>query len=168
MIIFAAGQWTGPNMSIPEVGVNTQADSTNRLAVKLDTVLFSHGNVTPGTGDMRVVINRNDTTRSGAFMWQTNYQAQAEWGLEGPDDLTLKVTDDGASSQSAMRVFCVTVAVHCAAGLTAQGALVCPSGSDYSNLSMGFSHGSGSPGAGEPRQLRIRRNGVESLAHRLE
>ena len=37
----------------PQFEINSDADATNRLAVKSDAVLFSHDDVTPGSGDMR-------------------------------------------------------------------------------------------------------------------
>lgn len=48
---------TGINPS-PLVGVNATPDATNRLAVKSDAVLFSHDDVTPGSGNSRLVLNK--------------------------------------------------------------------------------------------------------------
>src|ERR1700682_3996813 len=45
------------NGTLTKLGINTAADTTNRLALKFNAALFSHDDVTPGTGDMRIVLN---------------------------------------------------------------------------------------------------------------
>lgn len=79
-----------------KLGVNTVADETNRLAVKSDAVLFSHDDTTPGTGDIRIVLNKQAEGRTASFLFQTAYGAKAEFGLTGTDDFVIKVAgDDG-------------------------------------------------------------------------
>jgi len=79
------------------VGVNTTADSTNRLAVKSDVVLVSHDDVTPGSGDMRAVLNKDSAADTASMVFQTGYSGRAEFGLAGDDDWHLKVSPDGSS-----------------------------------------------------------------------
>jgi len=78
------------------VGVNTIADGTNRLAVKSDAALFSHDDVTPGSGDMRLVVNKASAGGVASFLFQDDWQARAEFGLVGDDDFTLKTSPDGS------------------------------------------------------------------------
>lgn len=67
------------------VGVNTTADATNRLAVKSNALLFSHDDVTPGTGDMRQVLNKAAAARTVSQLYQSNWSGRAETGLTGDD-----------------------------------------------------------------------------------
>ncbi|WP_319529268.1 DUF2793 domain-containing protein [uncultured Cohaesibacter sp.] len=78
-------------------GINTLADETNRLAVKSDAVLVSHDDVTPGSGDVQVKINKSTSANSGTFLFQTDWSGRAEMGLAGEDDFSFKVSPDGAS-----------------------------------------------------------------------
>lgn len=78
------------------VGVNTTADTTNRLAVKSDAVLFSHDDVTPGTGDQRTTLNKSAEAKTASFLFQDNWSGRAEIGLAGDDDFSFKVSPDGA------------------------------------------------------------------------
>lgn len=84
------------------VGVNTTADATNRLAVKSDAVLFSHDDVTPGTGDIRFTANKLSESATASFLFQSNWQGRAELGLTGDDDFSLKTSPDGVNFNLAM------------------------------------------------------------------
>lgn len=79
------------------VGVNTSADTTNRLAVKSNAALFSHDDVTPGTGDMRVVYNKKAAANTASFLFQDGFSGRAEVGLTGDDNLHVKVSADGTT-----------------------------------------------------------------------
>jgi len=87
-----------------QLGVNTSADGTNRLAVKSDAVLFSHDDITPGNGDMRLVLNKAALGGTASVLYQTNYSGRAEFGLSGDDDLQLKVAANGQNWTEALRV----------------------------------------------------------------
>lgn len=94
------GNWVRLTPSVnpaDQVGVNTLADATNRLAVKSDAVLFSHDDTSPGTGDMRQAINKSGATNTASTLYQSNYSARAEMGLTGDDNLSIKVSPDGAT-----------------------------------------------------------------------
>jgi len=84
------------------VGVNTTADANNRLAVKSNAVLMSHDDVTPGTGDIRVIYNKSVEARTASFMFQTGYSGRAEIGTTGNDKLSFKVSANGAAWSSPM------------------------------------------------------------------
>lgn len=81
----------------PLIGVNATADATNRLAVKSNAVLFSHDDVTPGTGDMRVVYNKQSAAKTAAFLFQTGFSGRAEVGTAGDDNLHVKVSSNGST-----------------------------------------------------------------------
>lgn len=102
---------TGDVTSAPSFGVNASADATNKLAVKSDAVLFSHDDITPGSGDVRAVVNKAASTNTASVLFQTGYAAHAEFGLLGTDGFTIKVSPDGVSFFDAMVVDPATGAV---------------------------------------------------------
>lgn len=85
-------------------GVNTTADTTNRLAVKSDAVLFSHDDVTPGSGDIHAKLNKSGAAKDAGFIFQSNWSTRALFGLLGSDDFTLKVSPDGSNFKDALVV----------------------------------------------------------------
>lgn len=99
--VIAGGGGANP---APLVGVNTTADTTNRLAVKSDAALFSHDDVTPGSGDVRVVYNKAAPGKAASFLFQTGYSGRAEIGLTGDDKLHIKTTPDGVTWRESLVV----------------------------------------------------------------
>ncbi|GEP06014.1 DUF2793 domain-containing protein [Methylobacterium oxalidis] len=103
LYLYAGGGWTplrGTIQSLQNLGrlgVNTAADGTNRLAVKADAALFSWDDVTPGSGHMRLALNRRSAAEEAALVLQSGYQTRALFGLIGNDQISLKVSADGAS-----------------------------------------------------------------------
>ncbi|WP_331315520.1 DUF2793 domain-containing protein [Methylobacterium mesophilicum] len=102
LYVFDGAAWTslrrmlGALQSVARLGINTAADATNRLAVKSDSALLTWDDATPGTGDMRVSVNRQSAARDAALVFETGYAARALLGTLGSDDFTLKVSPDGA------------------------------------------------------------------------
>lgn len=90
--------------SVPKIGINAPADDTNKLTVKSDVVLLSHDDVTPGTGDSCLVINKADTGDSASVLLANDESGRAEIGLTGDDKLHLKMSADGAAWTEAMVV----------------------------------------------------------------
>jgi len=86
------------------LGINTTADTMNRLAVKSDAALFSHDDVTPGTGDMRLTLNKATPAADTSLTLQTDYATRAQIGLTGDDDLHIKVSGDGSTFTDAITV----------------------------------------------------------------
>ncbi|MEM6650114.1 MAG: DUF2793 domain-containing protein [Pseudomonadota bacterium] len=93
----ATGGGGGPTTQTPQLGVNTSADATNKVAVKSDAVLHSHDDVTPGTGDVRHVLNKSAVGNTASHLFQTGFSARAEFGLTGTDEFTIKVSPDGST-----------------------------------------------------------------------
>lgn len=101
MIVFTASGWVDlvsvlAFQNLSKLGILTAADTTNRLAVKSDAILFSHDDVTPGTGDLRVTLNKSAAGKDAGFIFQDAFSTRALFGLLGDDDFTVKVTPDGS------------------------------------------------------------------------
>ncbi|MBN8936463.1 MAG: DUF2793 domain-containing protein [Rhizobiales bacterium] len=86
------------------LGIRTAADATNRLAVKSDGVLLSHDDVTPGTGHMRVALNKSAAAKDAGFTFQDAFSTRALFGLLGDDDFTIKVSPDGSTFYLAVSI----------------------------------------------------------------
>lgn len=114
--IFTEGAWlalaSGGAMTGAEMfGINTEADSTNRFAVKSDAVLLSHDDITPGNGDVRLVLNKANEIGTASLLFQTGYSGRAELGLTGNDALSLRVSHNGADWQNGFAIDPQTAAV---------------------------------------------------------
>lgn len=81
------------------LGVNTTADSTNKLSVSSEAILFNHIG-----GDLQIKLNKNATGNKAGFLFQTNWSARAEFGLLGDDNFTLKVSPDGSTFYDALKM----------------------------------------------------------------
>lgn len=104
--------------SLPSLGIGTHADGTNRLAVKSDAVLLSHDDATPGSGDMRLLINRLAPANAASLLLQTDDTGHSEIGLEGTSDLDLRTSPDGATFTTGLRVRSTDAKVSFPAGLS--------------------------------------------------
>ncbi|MEL7481530.1 MAG: DUF2793 domain-containing protein [Pseudomonadota bacterium] len=115
LIVRTASGWqpieTGSVNPAPAVGINTMADATNKLAVKSDAVLISHDDVTPGSGDIRLFLNKEAEAATGSLVLQTSFGARAEIGLVGTDDFKVRVTADGVTWRDAIVIDRITGAV---------------------------------------------------------
>jgi hypothetical protein len=94
--------------NLTRVGVNTTADSTNKLSVKSDAVLFDKA-----TDDSQIKVNKNSSTDTASHLFQTNYSGRAEFGLVGDDNFTLKVSPEGSTWNEAIIVDKSTGDVNC-------------------------------------------------------
>lgn len=102
----------------PLVGVNTTADATNRLSAKSDAVLLSHDDVTPGSGDMRLKLNKSAAAKTSSLLFQSAFSGRAEFGTTGDDNFHVKVSADGAVWREAMVVDRTTGLVSFPSGAT--------------------------------------------------
>lgn len=102
LLVWTGSAWEPAIARLGVLGVNTEADDTNRLAVKSDAVLLSHDDVTPGSGDIRVVLNKAASGGTASLMFQTGWVGRAEFGTAGDDRLHLKVSADGAAWTEAL------------------------------------------------------------------
>lgn len=78
------------------LGINTTADSTNKLAVASGAILFT--NLGSAEGDVQIKINKFGVGDTNSFLFQTNFSGRAEFGCIGDDDFTFKTSPDNFSS----------------------------------------------------------------------
>ena len=78
--------------NLTELGLNTAADSTNRLAVAAPATLLTH----EGAGH-QIKVNKNTDTDTASLLFQTGWSGRAEMGTAGSDDFALKVSPDGST-----------------------------------------------------------------------
>lgn len=108
--LYAGAAWVplasaiGALVNLAGLGILTAADATNRLAVKSDAALFTHDDVTPGTGDMRFVLNKKTAAHTVSQLYQSNWSGRAETGLTGDDHFRVKVSADGSTWKEAIDV----------------------------------------------------------------
>ena len=81
---------SGETQNIDLLGVNTTADTTNKLAVKSEAVLFDN----MGAG-VQFKVNKHTQTDTASILYQTGYSGRAEIGLAGDDNFHFKVSNDG-------------------------------------------------------------------------
>ena len=128
LYVFDGAAWTSLRraltalQSVGRLGINTAADASNRLAVKSDSALLTWDDATPGTGDMRVSVNRKSAARDAALVFETGYAARALLGNLGSDDFTLKVSPDGAAFATALTASARTGGIDFASAETALAA----------------------------------------------
>lgn len=99
LLIFDGAQWQALLNPQPVIGVNTVADSYNRLAVASDAVLLTHN----GAGH-QLKINKNQQTDTASLLFQSGWSGYAEMGLAGENNFSIKVANDAGQWRQALRV----------------------------------------------------------------
>lgn len=87
----------GDFQNLALLGVNATADSTNKLTVKSNAVLFA-----TDSGNVQLKVNKPGSSDTASYLFQTGYSGRAEFGLIGDDDFQLKVSPDGSSFVQSM------------------------------------------------------------------
>ena len=91
------------NLSL--AGIGTTADPDNPFSAKLNKALWTARYATEGgDGDLRYTLNKEGISDTLSILMQSGYSARAEIGLIGDDDLSFKVTPDGALFRTAISV----------------------------------------------------------------
>lgn len=93
-VVFDGATWVTqqPDLdNLTGVGIATQADATNRLAVSGEATLLTHD----GAGH-QVKINKSTQTDTASLLFQTGWSGRAEMGTAGTDGFAIKVSSDGA------------------------------------------------------------------------
>jgi hypothetical protein len=85
--------------NVPMIGINTTADSTNKLSAKSAAILFD--NVGNGT---QIKLNKNASTDTASVLYQTAYSGRAEIGTTGDDNFHFKVSSDGSTWHDALDI----------------------------------------------------------------
>ena len=96
------------SVPLTKLGINANADTTNKLAVKSDAAYLSHDDVTPGTGDTRLTLNKSLPAKTASLLFGTNWSGRAEMGLAGDDQWRIKVSANGSSWVDAMVIDAAT------------------------------------------------------------
>ncbi|WP_435165131.1 DUF2793 domain-containing protein [Falsirhodobacter sp. 1013] len=94
-VTFANNAWTNPQAAT--LGVNTGADTLNRLSVRSAATLLTH----EGT-DHRLKVNKAASGNTASLLFQSNWSGRAEMGLMGNDAFAIKVSPDGGTFQTAL------------------------------------------------------------------
>lgn len=81
------------------VGINTTADTTNRLALAADASLFSHDG-----GGHQLKINKAGATDTASVLFQSGWTGHAEMGLAGNTSWSIKVSADGGTWHQALTI----------------------------------------------------------------
>ncbi|MCE6958650.1 DUF2793 domain-containing protein [Cereibacter sphaeroides] len=121
LVFTSASGWRTLSSLAPEfatLGIATAADETNRLAVASAATLFTHAG-----GGHQLKVNKAAAADTGSLLFQTGWSARAEMGLAGSDDFTVKVSPDGGTFRTALRVDRASGRVTLPQGLSVTGSL---------------------------------------------
>ncbi len=77
--------------TMPKLGINATADTSNRLTVSADATLLNHAG-----GDHRLKVNKDAAGDTASLLFQSGFSGRAELGLAGDNDFRLKVSPDGS------------------------------------------------------------------------
>lgn len=99
VIAGGSGGGSGVDDIVDMLGINDEADETNRLVVASAASLFNH----VGAGHQHK-INKAAAGDTASVLFQTNYSGRAEVGTASDDKLHLKMSADGAAWTEAMVV----------------------------------------------------------------
>ena len=108
VIAFDGAQWNlllGENLyqNIAQLGVGTTADATNPFSAKLNKALWTaRYDGEGGDGDLRYTLNKQAAANVLSLLLQSDWSGRAEIGLLGNDDLSVKVSADGANWKEAL------------------------------------------------------------------
>lgn len=83
--------------NLTRLGVGTQADAANPLAVSGPATLLTHA----GSGH-QLKINKSATAETASLLFQSNWSGRAEMGLAGTDDFSVKLSSGGSSWSTAL------------------------------------------------------------------
>jgi hypothetical protein len=107
--VFHDGDWmqaAPPPEQLPHLGIATEADTTNRLAVSAEATLLTHD----GAGH-QLKLNKASVGDTGTLLFQTGWSGRAEIGLAGNDDFSFKVSSDGSTWKTALKAAAASGAI---------------------------------------------------------
>jgi hypothetical protein len=85
--------------TLKRLGIGTEADDTNRLALAAPASLFTH---TEENGNHRMTVNKATKADTGSLLFQSGWSGRAEMGLAGNDGFSIKTSTDGISWHTAL------------------------------------------------------------------
>ncbi len=89
--------------NLTKLGINATADSTNKLSVASGAILFNHN----GT-NIQTKLNKNSSSDTASFLFQTGFSGRAEFGAIGDDNFTLKVSANGSTWLDSLKIIAAT------------------------------------------------------------
>ncbi len=92
LLVWEGSGWSGVGERLEQLGINADADVTNRFSVSSVASLFDH----QGAGH-QLKINKAASPDTASLVFQTGFSGRAELGLAGSDDFRIKVSQDGAA-----------------------------------------------------------------------
>lgn len=95
LCIFSGTGWiavAATGAGLPQLGINADADTTNRLSISADATLLSHD----GAGH-QLKINKAGSTDAASVLFQSNWSGRAEMGLLADNAWRLKISSDGST-----------------------------------------------------------------------
>ncbi len=104
LLVFDGSLWKNSSsvpdeLSLSMLGVQATPDAVNRFALSSDASLFNNA----GAGH-QVKVNKQAASGTASLLFQTNWTGYAEMGLNGSNDFSVKVGDDGGNWREALRV----------------------------------------------------------------
>jgi hypothetical protein len=149
--VFDAGTWNSIGayagaLNPNQLGVNTSADATNKLAVRSNAALFTALNTGDGgNGDVQIKLNKETAGDTASLLYQNGFSGRAEIGLAGDDNLSIKVSPNGSAWQTAIAIDQTTAQVTLADNSIGNAALA--------DMPTARLKGRTSGGAGDPQDL---------------
>ena len=111
LVMFDGAAWRGFAEAITILsdltgfGLGTAPDSGNPFAAKLNAALWTARFAGEGgTGDLRYTLNKEAQGNVLSLLFQSAWSGRAEIGLTGSDDLSIKVSPDGAAWSTALSI----------------------------------------------------------------
>lgn len=97
LVVFGTSGWVTPNNNLDGLGIGTNYDTANRLAVASPASLFTHA----GAGH-QVKVNKATDTDTASLLFQSAWTGHAEMGLAGDTRFRIKVSQDGSAWTDAL------------------------------------------------------------------
>jgi Protein of unknown function (DUF2793) len=148
LVVYDQSAWKalGDAIDLSTLGINTNADSFNRLAVRSNAALFIATNASDGgNGDIQIKLSKELPGDTASHLFQTAFSGRAEFGLTGDDDFHLKVSGNGSSWNEAIKVDKTTALVTLTNNSIGNAAL--------SDMATARIKGRASAGTGDPEDL---------------
>jgi len=102
LYVYSSAQWqsvVASSQNTPGLGIQSSWDDTNRLSVASAATLFTH----LGAGH-QLKINKSDASETASVLFQSNFTGHAEFGLSGETAFSMKISADGGTWQTALRL----------------------------------------------------------------
>ena len=107
LVAWNGSVWEGTTSGEAEfeaLGIGTAPTPGSRLAVKSDSVLFSHDDSVSGSGDAHLFLNKADAGKEAGLFFQTSWSSHAALGCFASDDFQIKVSADGVAWKTALNL----------------------------------------------------------------